>query len=80
MRTILLPLSPTNTALMRGECRHTKPGGWVHITEYEMAIFSDDGTVTPDLQYFQFYEFVGEAAIKTGNHHHIISLARAPPY
>ncbi|KAH0610723.1 uncharacterized protein H6S33_011150 [Morchella sextelata] len=49
------------------ECfEHTKPGGWVHITEYEMAIFSDDGTVTPDLQYFQFYEFVGEAAIKTG--------------
>ncbi|KAI5841986.1 S-adenosyl-L-methionine-dependent methyltransferase [Morchella snyderi] len=49
------------------ECfEHTKPGGWVHMTEYEMAIFSDDGTVTPDLQYFKFYEFVAQAAIKTG--------------
>lgn len=33
-----------------------------------MALFSDDGTVTPDLAYWKFYDLVARAATQTGIH------------
>ncbi|KAL0636180.1 hypothetical protein Q9L58_004854 [Maublancomyces gigas] len=46
--------------------KYCKPGGWIYMAEYEMAIFSDDGTLdnAPELQ--KYYELVSEAAEKTG--------------
>lgn len=46
--------------------RHCKPGGWIDIAEYEMDIFCDDGTLSPDCELKQFYTLVAQAATITG--------------
>ncbi|KAH0612473.1 uncharacterized protein H6S33_008853 [Morchella sextelata] len=46
--------------------KHCKPGGWIDIAEYEMDIFSDDGTLPPDCELKKFYTLVSQAADITG--------------
>lgn len=46
--------------------RHCKPGGWIDIAEFEMDIFCDDGTLSPDCELKQFYTLVSQATAITG--------------
>ncbi|RPB11846.1 S-adenosyl-L-methionine-dependent methyltransferase [Morchella conica CCBAS932] len=53
-------------ALYTEAYRHCKPGGWIDIAEFEMDIFCDDGTLSPDCELKQFYTLVSQATAITG--------------
>ena len=44
----------------------TKPGGWFEISEIEVGVFSDDGTVPEDSASCQWARLLGEATQKLG--------------
>jgi hypothetical protein len=46
--------------------RFLKPGGYIEIHEYDMGLFSDDGTLPEDLWLWKFYDLVNKAANKNG--------------
>ncbi|PUU81839.1 S-adenosyl-L-methionine-dependent methyltransferase [Tuber borchii] len=43
-----------------------KPGGWLDVTEYEMRLKSDDGTLRVESNLFRYYDLVNQAADKSG--------------
>ncbi|KAI5837882.1 S-adenosyl-L-methionine-dependent methyltransferase [Morchella snyderi] len=53
--------------------RFLKPGGYVEIAEYDMGLFSDDGTFSEDLWLWKFYDLVNKAANKNGCAFQIVS-------
>lgn len=46
--------------------RFVKPGGFVELAEYDMNLFSDDGTYHEGTYLWKFYELVNKAANKHG--------------
>lgn len=46
--------------------RFLKPGGYIEVAEYDMGLFSDDGTFPEDLWLWKFYDLVNKAANKNG--------------
>lgn len=46
--------------------RHVKPGGWVEINEFDIRLYSDDGTLTEETHIWKFYDLVNKAAAKAG--------------
>lgn len=48
--------------------RHIKPGGYIYLHEYDVDLFSDDGTYTDKLSLFKYYALVNEAAAKSGEY------------
>lgn len=46
--------------------RHCKPGGYLEIAEYEMAVGCDDGTCHEGLALWKFYQVVDKAAMLNG--------------
>lgn len=47
--------------------RNLKPGGWVDLSEYDMHLFSDDGTFHEGLGLYKFYDLVNQAAAESGS-------------
>ncbi|RPB08750.1 S-adenosyl-L-methionine-dependent methyltransferase, partial [Morchella conica CCBAS932] len=43
-----------------------KPGGWVEVIDYEMSIYSDDGTTDKPMALHRYYDLVYQAAVKNG--------------
>ena len=43
-----------------------KPGGWLDVSEYEMVLRSDDGTLPAGSKLLRYYDKVNEAADKLG--------------
>jgi len=50
-----------------------KPGGYVEFCEYEMNLFSDDGTFHKDLWLYKFYENVNKAGDIAGRDFNVIT-------
>lgn len=49
--------------LVRQTFRHTKPGGWVEFQDFNAAYYSEDGSLTPDLNIHKFItQFLAAAA------------------
>lgn len=46
--------------------RFLKPGGYIEVAEYDMGLFSDDGTFPEELWLWKFYDLVNKAANKNG--------------
>lgn len=46
--------------------RFVKPGGYIEFGEYEMDLYSDDGTFHSGLYLWKFYDLVKKAAKKHG--------------
>lgn len=44
--------------------KHTKPGGWVELQDFEMEHFSDDDTLKLAPKLGQFFDLLKEASIK----------------
>ncbi|KAH0611894.1 uncharacterized protein H6S33_009946 [Morchella sextelata] len=59
--------------LMEQAFKFLKPGGYIEIHEYDMGLFSDDGTLPEDLWLWKFYDLVNKAANKNGRAFQIVS-------
>ena len=51
-----------STSVSRSSCsqslnlnRHTKPGGWVEFSDWDLNVHSDDGSLTPDHAFKQLH-------------------------
>jgi len=52
--------------LLEQAYRSLKPGGYIDVSEYEMFLLSDDGTLSEDSSLFRFYALLNEASDKIG--------------
>lgn len=43
-----------------------KPGGWVELNEFHLRLFSDDGSLKPEMYISKFYDLIGDAAAQAG--------------
>lgn len=64
-RRVLFP-KRVRTQLTVYPSRTIKPGGWVHICEFDINFYSDDGTLTPDSCITTWSNKVQEATQKLG--------------
>lgn len=53
-------------ALIKQAFQHVRPGGFIEFAEYEMDLYSDDGSFHSGLYLWKFYDLVKKAAKKHG--------------
>ncbi|KAH8155419.1 uncharacterized protein LAJ45_00429 [Morchella importuna] len=64
-------------ALLKEVYKNLKPGGWVDLSEYDMHLFSDDGTYHEGLGLYKFYDLVNQAAAESGRVFNIAGSLKA---
>lgn len=53
-------------ALLKKAYKHLAPGGWLELKEFDVNMFSDDGSVKPDSAGKKYFNTLIEAATKAG--------------